>query len=91
MDDAICALLGLPSLEALQERLLAEADRRGADGISPREMHKRNPDATVLDWMRAGAALHRAGKLAHTWTPLKADPVAAQESRYTIPQVQPCL
>jgi hypothetical protein len=89
VDDEARILLGLPTVGALDERLLEEVSRRGADGISPREMAKRNPDASLLDWMQSGARLHRAGKVSHTWSPLKNDLAAAQESRYSAPGA-PC-
>lgn len=83
------AFLGEPDPAALQGRFMDAVVAKGADGVTPRDMHRRNKDAPLLAWMQAGAALHRAGKLAHAWAPVKNDLAAAQESRYTLPTAQP--
>ncbi len=80
MNDEDRKLLGLPPMKALRDRFLAAV--RGAEaGVSVREMHRRNPDAPLEDWMRAGATM---SGVRQEWSPVKNDMGAAQESRYFI-------
>ena len=78
MNDDDRRLLGLPTIEALTERFL-EAVKNSEAGVSVREMAKRNKDAPLIDWMRAGAAQEG---VRHEWSPVKGDPASVQESRY---------
>lgn len=83
MDDDTRALLGLPKLGKLEDVFLAEI-KSHPDGLSPRQMHRLRKDVSVLDWMRVGHRLFRAGKVRHSWRPLTQPATAAQESVYTI-------
>jgi len=80
MDEADRKLLGLPPLKVLRDRFLA-AVRSSENGVSVREMHRRNPDVPLEEWMAAGAAMIGVRQ---EWSPVKNDMGAAQESRYFI-------
>lgn len=79
MDDDDRRLLGLPTIAALAERFYEAVEASEEIGVSVREMAKRNKDAPLIDWMRAGAAMKG---VRHEWSPVKGDPTSVQESRY---------
>ncbi len=74
------ALLGFPTLAALMDRMEAEAAK--PNGISAREMAKRNPDVPVEPWCVAGHELLKAKRVRQEWSPVPQPAMEAQESRY---------
>lgn len=68
----------------MHKQMFIDAVTSAESGVSPREMHRRNPETSVLDWIRAGAAMYDDGNVLHAWSPVKNDAGCCQESRYTL-------
>jgi hypothetical protein len=87
------ALLGMPE-EAEIDAMLLTAVKANPEGVSAREMARKHParGVGVLDWLAAGARLHRAKLVRHGWRCL---PVAVgggatlQEGVFTAPSEAP--
>lgn len=86
LSDGARKLLGLRPMKTIRARFLEAVKANPEAGVSPREMHRRNPEVDLLDWMAAGYTLHNDKKLRHEWSPLKNNVSAAQESRYFLPK-----
>jgi hypothetical protein len=82
-------LLGLPSDATLRKWFLDAVKASDGEGRSPRDLAKRHPGVDALTWMAVGAALNRAGLLAHSWRPCKAGGPMLQESLYLLPGTAP--
>lgn len=69
-------------MKDLDKRFLDAIAAHRENGMTPREMARRNPDKSLIDWIRSGGSLHQGGWVKQEWSPVKGDMGCCQESRY---------
>lgn len=69
-------------MKDLERRFLDAISAHTENGMTPREMAKRNPDKPLIEWIKAGKGLYDGGWVKQEWSPVKGDPGCCQESRY---------